>query len=315
MIYDTTKPSNQIIAEQIRRTWYNRWLDIVDGPYPCFKHKVQLQAWEVDHTDGIGTKGAMHWHHRTFRNAVLDALAMNLNDLAMVRARPFKIQNHIILPNEDMDAITSIMTALADECVSREICITGGETSFHDNIDGMDLSITMSGLIHQRYTNLFNDKTILIGLASSGLHSNGFTHVRDSLTHSKISFNPVWLTPTRIYDLPDWPFAIDGIQHITGGGFTKLKSKMKNVDVIIHRNHGLKPQSEFYELYKTFEVDRDKNMYKTFNCGIGMILAVQHTDVTRVLAQVGGEVIGEVRQGNGKIAIESMFSKEVVIYD
>lgn len=85
-MYDTTKPSNKVVAEQMRRTWKdNRWLTVIDGPYPLFRRKVDMPVWEVDHTDGIGTKGVLHWKHRTFRNAVLDALAMNLNDLTMAR--------------------------------------------------------------------------------------------------------------------------------------------------------------------------------------------------------------------------------------
>ncbi len=314
-MYDPTKPSNKIIGDHIRRTWDNKWLNVGEGAYPMFKHKVALGSWEIDHTDGIGTKGVLHWHHKTYRNAVIDAMAMNLNDLLMARATPFKMQNHITLPYEDLDVIDTIMSAMADECIARKICITGGETSIHDDMDGMDISITMSGLVHQRFPNYFNKDATLIGLASSGLHSNGFTHVRNAFLCDTLQFTPAMLTPTRIYSLPDWPFSILGIQHITGGAFTKIRSKMaKDVDVFIHRNHDLKPQDEFFALYKTFNKDADAGMYKTFNCGIGMVLAVHTPDVSKILAKVGGEVIGETRPGNGKIVIESMFSKETVVF-
>ena len=84
-MYDSTKPYNTIIHDQAQRTWNSRWASIKDG---FIERKLPVLNWEVDHTDGIGTKGHYHWQCRTFRNAVLDALAMNLNDLQMFRATP-----------------------------------------------------------------------------------------------------------------------------------------------------------------------------------------------------------------------------------
>lgn len=316
-MYDTTKPSNAIVKEQMKRTWENnRWLSVVDGTYPMFRRKVDLLQWDMDHTDGIGTKGVFHWKYRTFRNAVLDAMAMNLNDMLMARARPYKIQNHITLPEDDLDAVAAIATALADECIPRSIVMTGGETSVHDTADGMDLSVTMSGFIVDRYTNKFSPGSVLVGLASSGLHCNGFTLARKTNL-----FRDSWLTPTRVYDIPDRPFSIEGIQHITGGAFTKIRSKMgKDANVVIHNRHGLVPQDDFKAIHRALTGqsselaggDADTTMYRTFNCGIGMVLSVYEKDVSNILAQTGGEVIGEVRPGDGKIVIESMFSGKSV---
>jgi phosphoribosylformylglycinamidine cyclo-ligase len=308
-MYDPTKPNTSIVIEQMKRTWDARWCKVTDGPYPII-HRIFPSQMEVDHTDGIGTKGILHWHHRTFKNAVLDALAMNINDLSMCRATPFKLQNHIVLPIDDKEAITEITTALADECVERGIAITGGETSVNDTHNGMEISITLSGWVDKVYPNRFSVGQKLIGLKSSGLHSNGFTALRH-LMPTKAEMQMDWLTPTTIYKLPDSPLAIIGIQHITGGSFSKLKSKLDyDADIYINKNHKLKPHKVFYDLYQHYL--HDEPMYRTFNCGIGMILGVDPRCVDWILKELDGVIIGEVTKGNGKIFVESMFSNSVV---
>jgi len=102
-MYDPTKPYKKQIFELIEKTWDNPYVTIKKGIYPILKKKFNWP--EVDHSDGIGTKGLYHWQKRTFKNAVLDGLAMNLNDLALMRAIPYKLQNHIIIPEDDNEAI------------------------------------------------------------------------------------------------------------------------------------------------------------------------------------------------------------------
>lgn len=301
-MYDPTKPHNHILVEQAKRTWNSNKLIYVLNDGSFARQGSYAQSFEIDHTDGIGSKGIFHWQYRTFRNAVLDALAMNINDLLMYRAKPFKLQNHIFLPHDDKEAITHIATALADECVDRNIVITGGECAVHN--EGLEISITMSGTIDQRYPNAWEEGDVLIGLASNGLHSNGTT-----LARSLLNFKPEWLTPTRIYDLPTWPEIIKGIQHITGGAFTKLKKHLNGVDAYITCKHSLYPQELFFELYDSMTAkSADSIMYKTFNCGVGMILSVAKEFVDKVMGKIGGDVIGEIRKGTGMVHIESCFS-------
>lgn len=104
---------------------------------------------------------------------------MNLNDLELVRAIPYKLQNHIIIPKDDKEAILEIIEAIVGECKQRNIAITGGETSIHDNTDGLDISMTVSGFIKDYKPNKFEIGNILIGIKSNGLHSSGFTKVRE----------------------------------------------------------------------------------------------------------------------------------------
>ncbi|MBI4039402.1 hypothetical protein HY388_01080 [Candidatus Daviesbacteria bacterium] len=316
-MYDTTKPYKQQILVEIKKTWRGSLLEVKSNIYPIFYKKFQKQA-EVDHTDGIGTKGIYHWQKRTFANAVQDALAMNLNDLALVLATPYKLQNHIILPIDDHKAILSIIKALSKQCQSRKIALTGGETSIHNNSIGMDISMTVSGLITQNYQNKFEVGDMVIGLASAGLHANGFTKVRQIFgSHTRVDFTK----PTLIYHQAilaiSKKFPIHGMMHITGGAFTKIKDLIKKQNILINKSHKLIPQPIFYQLYHKNIADEE--MYQTFNCGIGFILSVGRFDSAKVLAMLKrqgftADIIGQIKSGSGQVIIESMFSDKIVTY-
>lgn len=151
---------------------------------------------EFAHSDGIGTKGIYHWWKRTFKNAVLDALAMNLNDMLMMNARPYAILNHLFLPRDDKEAILEIISHLSKECKKRKIALLGGETVIHNDMRGMELSITMFGFVKKPIENRFQVGDVLIGIASNGLHSNGFTKIREIFDKE---IKPEFITPTFIY--------------------------------------------------------------------------------------------------------------------
>lgn len=267
---------------------------------------------EIDHTDGIGTKGIYHWGRRTFRNAVLDALAMDLNDLTMARAVPYKLQCHIILPEDNHRAILEIMKNLVAECEKRNIAITGGETSIQNNISGLDISLTISGFIKKEKRNQFHAGDVLVGFASSGLHSNGFTVVRKAFGNR---FFKALTEPTKIYletlQAIQEKYVVHGMMHITGGAYTKLKSLLSKTDAVITGNHSLKPQAIFRKLYAHKITDRD--MYRTFNCGVGFVLSAPRVDALKIASKIkSADIIGEVVPGAGKVRITSMFSgKEI----
>jgi len=308
-MYNPIKPSKTKILNLIKKTWKSPYLEIIPSSYVIFKRKFNYS--EVDHTDGIGTKGLYHWKKKTLKNAVIDALAMNLNDLAMVGATPYKLQNHIVLPKDDTESIVEIIDALVKECLKRKIAITGGETSIQDTSDGIDISITVSGFIKKNKVNQFQIGDVLIGLPSSGIHSNGITKIRELY---KNQIKDEFVVPTKIYSdllLPIFDkFDLHGRMHITGGAFTKLKDLLNEADAIITNTHKLKPQLIFYEIYK--KGVKDEVMYKTFNCGIGFVLSVNKKDVKDVLKVTNGDVIGEIVKGSGKVIINSMFSEKMI---
>jgi len=309
-MYNPTKPYKENILNLIKQTWKTPYLSIKEDVYSIIRKKFSYP--EIDHTDGIGTKGIYHWQKKTFKNAVLDALSMNLNDLALVRARPYKLQNHILLPRDDKKAILEIISTLVKECKKRNIAITGGETSIHDNIKGLDISMTVSGFIKNYKPIRFKVGDILIGIKSNGLHSNGFTKVRKVFGKE---FRPEFVKATAIYLdeilALDEKFEINGMADITGGAYTKLKDLLDdNSDVIIKRDHRLKAQLIFKDLYK--KNIPDEEMYKTFNCGIGFILSVSQKEADKIVSKTNGDIVGEVVAGTGRIKIESMFSDKKI---
>lgn len=309
-VYNPTKPYKGTILNLIKSTWRTPYVDVKPGLYPVIKKNFSFL--EVQHTDGIGTKGFYHWKKHTFKNAVLDALAMNLNDLAMLGAVPYALQNHIILPKDNHLAILTIIKALTQECKKRKIAITGGETSINNDAQGLDISITVSGFIQSSRQNQCRVGDVLIGLKSNGLHSNGFTKIREIFV---TKYKKEFTKPTMIY--LDTVLAllnkyqINGMMHITGGAFTKLKDILNKTNVMIYHPKKLRPQKVFQVIYKNGV--SNKVMYSTFNCGVGFILSVPKQNVKSILSQVKtAGIIGEVTRGNGVVQIESAFNGKII---
>ncbi len=309
-MYDTTKPYKKQIADLVEKTWKNPYISLEKDVYTILKKKP-----EVDHSDGIGTKGLYHWDKRTFKNAVLDSLAMNLNDLALMRAVPYKLQNHIIIPKDDNEAIIEIISALSDECVKRNISITGGETSIQNTLKGMDIGITVSGVVENSKPNHIVAGDALIGFKSSGLHSNGFSKVREIFGYGyrKEFTDPTTIYLEKILEI-DRKYDIHGMMHMTGGSYTKLKDIIsEDIDLVINNKHKLKPQKIFKDIFA--EGLSDEEMYKTFNCGIGFIIATSPNDAKKIIAKYKQtDIIGRAKPGKGNIKVKSMFSKKTVIY-
>lgn len=312
-MYDPRKPYKQEILKLIRTTWKTPYLSVREGIYPVFERKFFYP--EVEHTDGIGTKGIYHWRKRTFRDAVLDALAMNLNDLAVARAIPYKLQNHIVLPRDDRGTIVAIIQALVKECRKRKIAVTGGETSIHNGVQGMDISITVSGFVSNPKPNRFKIGDVLVGIKSRGLHSNGFTKIRELF---KKEWRKEFVAPTRIYTDEILrllgKYKIHGMMHITGGAFTRLKDILPDgIDASIEGSSRLRPHRIFQEIYKKGVPDEE--MYRTFNCGIGFVLSADAKDAKRIVGELeDADIFGHIIKGRGRIVIHSSFSTKKVVF-
>lgn len=304
-MYKPSKPYKQKIIKEIRKTWRSPYVKVVFNTYPVFKSKIHYS--EVDHTDGIGTKGFYHWQRGTFRNAVIDALAMNLNDLAIVRAIPYKLSNHITVPVED-ERVLKIVRAIANECHKYKIAVVGGENSFHNNTGSLDISMTISGFIRKPVVNKFRLNDVLIGIKSSGLHSNGITKVREIFGKK---YRKEFVAPTRIYLYDILKLVekckVHGMMHITGGAFTKLRDVLgENSDALINQSSNLKPQKIFRDIYA--KGVSNKEMYTTFNCGVGFIVSVPKSEVSKALLILkSAGVIGKIVKGTSKIQIISKF--------
>ena len=311
-MYDSTKPYKNEILKLIKQTWKTPYVSVEDGVV-----KKKFSYPEYHHTDGIGTKGIYHWERRSLKNAVIDAMAMNLNDLAMMRAKPYALIDHLFIPEDDESAILEIISYLTDKCKRMGIAITGGETAIHNNMNGLEISITMLGFVENQKPNRLKTGNILIGIESNGIHSNGFTKVREIFGSEH---RPEFIEPTNIYIdnilSLNKRFDVYGMMHITGGAFTKLKDILpENTDIIIRRDHRLHPQEIFYEMYN--KEMSDDEIYKRFNCGSRFVIGVEKKDTDKILNEIKGfktDIIGEVVEGHHRIRIESMFSGQEVKY-
>ena len=308
-MYKPSKPYKQKIIDAVKKTWATPYIKVRFDTYPIFTTKFSYP--EVDHTDGIGTKGYYHWRAGTLRAAVIDALAMNLNDLAIVRARPYKLSNHITVPVEDRRVLT-LVELMAKECRKRGIAMVGGENSFHDNMEGLDISMTVSGFIKKPAQNKFRAGDVLVGLKSSGLHSNGLTAVRRAYG---TALRPEFTAPTAIY--VDTVLAlvekydIHGMMHITGGAFTKLCDVLGKADAHVEHPRALVPQKIFFDLYK--KGFSNKEMYSTFNCGVGFVLSAPPKDAVNIIKTPrGAAIVGYVTKGSGRVHIRSAFTGKMV---
>ncbi|MBI2515076.1 hypothetical protein HYV91_02760 [Candidatus Wolfebacteria bacterium] len=311
-MYNPTKPYKDEIVSLVRQTW--------ETPYALVKDGVLYKKFfypEFHHADGVGTKGIYHWKRRTFKNAVLDAMAMNLNDMLMARAMPYALIDHVFLPRDDKDAILGILSSLVLECRERQIVIPRGETAIHDTQEGLEIGIAMLGFVKEIKANELQVGDLLVGFTSNGLHSNGFTKVRELFGEEP---RPEFIFPTKIYFKNVWSLLdkinIHGMMHITGGAFTKLKDILPpDADINIGSNYNLRPHRIFYEIYGHGITDEE--MYQTFNCGIGFILGMSKYDAIQylpMLHSLDAEIIGEVVPGAGVIKIQSKFSGREICY-
>ena len=326
MMYDPAKPYKKEIIELIKKTWGEKipkskvwkspYFFVYEGLYPVLQRRFFGE--EIDHVDGIGTKGFYHWQKKTLKNAVLDALRMNWNDIAMLFGTPLKIQNHITLPKEDKSFLFEILEYMVEDCNKYGVVISGGETSIHDNNQSLDISVSVNAFrnYHLR-PNSCKVGDYIVGFQSNSLHSNGFTKIRELFGNEG---RPEFTEPTADYlqhvkkIMNNYErYLPNGLMHITGGAFTKIKDILKKEDVLISKEHNLGPQPIYHEIYG--KGVSDEEMYKTFNCGIGFVMSAK-PDNAKALAEIFGDaaIIGEVVKGNGKVRIESMFSDKEIVY-
>lgn len=310
-MYNTTKSYIKQIQEEIVSTWDTPYVKITDigGSYPVITRRIN--KYDIDHTDGIGTKGFYHWRKRSFAHAVQDALAMNLNDLITMGAVPYKLQDHLILQEDDHFAIIDIVKELAKECRRRNIAIGGGETSIQWNLGGMELSLCVTGFITDLCKRHVVTGDWLIGLRSSGLHANGLTRAADIISDLDVLTKPTIIYLDTVRSILD-KYTVNSMVHIAGGAFTRLKSILTTQNAEI--NVGKDIPQVFFNLFKGQITDTE--MYKTFNCGIGFVMSLPQEHAENVLKDYPKEAvhIGHVQAGDGLVRIKSSFSDTHVIF-
>lgn len=293
----------------------------------------------VSGTDGVGTKLDIAFAMKKYDTVGIDCVAMSVNDILCTGAKPLYFLDYIACGKLDSDVAADLVKGVADGCIDSNCALLGGETAempgFYDegkyDIAGFGVGIVEKDQIITGEKIANGD--VLIGLASTGVHSNGFSLVRKLVTNFNepmivdgidigMSIGEVLLKPTRIYVRPvlavldKYRESVHGMVHVTGGGFYENIPRMyvdKSLVSVIKKGSWKVP-AIFDELVRR-GADPDR-MYNTFNMGIGFILAVKAEDADGILAELANQKvdawkIGRVTQGN-KVA-ESQ--EEAVLFE
>lgn len=255
------------------------------------------------HTDGVGSKVLVAQEMEKYDTVGIDAIAMNVNDIICVGAKPMAGVDYIALAKEDDFLVGELLKGLMAGASESGIEIVGGETAIMpDVITGgsrpFDLAFTAIGEVKELITgDAMKPGNAIIGLESSGLHSNGFSLARKILDSKKWGMD--MLAPTKIYVKPVMEMIshcrVTGLAHITGGAFSKLTRLHKNYGFLL--NNLPKPAPLFDALYE--EVKDDREMHRTFNMGVGMCVITDAKCVQNVLDiakkhDVGASLVGEI---------------------
>lgn len=263
----------------------------------------------VSGTDGVGTKLLLAIEADKHDTIGIDCVAMCVNDILAQGAKPLYFLDYLATGKNKPSQIEEIVSGVAEGCVQGELALIGGETAempdmYRDN--DYDLAGFSVGVAEKSQL-LTKDKVkegdLLIGLSSSGIHSNGFSLVRkiffkdhDYLLETSFeelgnqSLSESLLTPTRIYVKSVLPLIeknlVNGISHITGGGFVENLPRMLTEDLAVEINKGTWPVPAIFNVMQELGNLKEPEMYEIFNMGIGMVLAVSPEQLEEVQEQL-----------------------------
>ena len=278
----------------------------------------------VSGTDGVGTKLDIACKKKKYDTVGIDCVAMCVNDILCHGAKPLFFLDYIACGKLDAEVSSDLVKGVSDGCMQSDCALVGGETAempgFYKegdyDIAGFAVGIAEKDEIIDGSKINTGDK--LIGIASSGIHSNGFSLVRKLFTDLDMEFEgqEVWknlITPTKIYVKPVLKlmekFEIKGMSHITGGGFIENVPRMFNgreLTAVINKESY--PVPSIFNKMIELGVDKD-HMYNTFNMGIGFVLCVNEKDVESIiksLKEMGEDAyeIGYVTSGGEGVCLK-----------
>ncbi len=275
-------------------------------------------------TDGVGSKVEIASEMKKWDTVGIDCIAMNVNDAICVGAEPLAFVDYLAIDDPKPEITREIGKGLAKGAEQSNISIIGGETaSLPEIINGFDLAGTC--LAYVKKNDIVTGEKIIpgdviIGLSSSGIHSNGYTLARKVVQNANLSYmdkfpeeghtgktiGEVLLIPTQIYvkEIVELlkKVKVHGLAHITGGGLRNLPRLNKNVKFVL--DNLFEPQPVFRFLQKYGNID-DKEMYQTFNMGMGFAIVVSDKDadeaikILRKVSDYDTKIVGKVMRGNG----------------
>ena len=256
-------------------------------------------------TDGVGSKLLLAEEMDSIHTVGIDCVAMNTNDLICVGAEPLSFVDYIALDKPDEKLMAKIGMGLAEGCKQSNCTLSGGETAIlPELVHGFDIAGTSVGYVKQDKIidgTKISEGDILIGLKSSGPHSNGYTLIRKLFDGDK-DIGKQLVEPTRIYVKEVMNLIkqveVHGIAHITGGGLDNINRINNNFQYLIDNPLPVPPVFDWLQEKGSIE---DKEMYRTFNMGMGMIIIVNKNDAEKSVSILGehAQIIGSVRNGKG----------------
>ena len=300
------------------------------GAFSLGKIKDMEDPVLLSGTDGCGTKVKLAFIMDKHDTIGIDAVAMCVNDVVCAGGEPLFFLDYIACGKNYPEKIATIVKGVAEGCRQSECALVGGETAEHPGLmpkDEYDLAGFAVGVVDRKDLITgkdIKDGDVLIGIASSGVHSNGFSLVRSVFNMTEESLNTYYdslgttlgealLAPTKIYvktlkSIKNAGTTIKGCSHITGGGF------YENIPRMLPDGIGAEIIKDSYDLppiFKMLSTDGDiseQMMYNTFNMGIGMVLAVDPADAEKTieaLATTGDKacIVGEVISGDKGVDI------------
>lgn len=325
--------SVELMKEHIQRTMRPEVLTNIGG----FSGAFSMEAFKgmekptlVSGTDGVGTKLKLAFVMDQHDTVGIDCVAMCVNDIACAGGEPLFFLDYIACGKNVPEKIAQIVKGVAGGCEQSGAALIGGETAempgFYPE-DEYDLAGFAVGVVDEK--DLITGKELkagdtLIGIASSGVHSNGFSLVRKVFEMTEDSLNTYYddlgktlgealLAPTKIYvkalrSVKEAGVRIKGCSHITGGGFYENIPRMLTDDVCAVVEKDSYPMPPIFDLLaKTGNIE-EQMMYNTYNMGIGMVVAVDAADAVQAMAAItaAGEepyVIGRIEAGEKGVVL------------
>ena len=300
------------------------------GAFSLKKIKEMEDPVLLSGTDGCGTKVKLAFLMDKHDTIGIDAVAMCVNDIACAGGEPLFFLDYIACGKNYPEKIATIVGGVAEGCLQSGAALIGGETAEHPGLmpeDEYDIGGFAVGVVERK--DLITGENIkpgdvLVGIASSGVHSNGFSLVRKVFEMTKESLDTYYdelgktlgealIAPTKIYvkalrGVKDAGITIKGCSHITGGGFYENIPRMlpDGVRAVVQKDSYEVP-AIFKLMAKTGNIE-EQMMYNTYNMGIGMMLAVDAADADKTVAalQAAGEeafVVGHVEAGEKGVTL------------
>ena len=280
----------------------------------------------VSSSDGVGTKLKVAQALGIHNTVGVDLVAMNVNDIVCLGAKPFFFLDYIACGRIKVNVLSEVVKGIKKGVREADCVLIGGETAempgMYDK-DEYDLAGFCVGIVDKHKLidgSKIKEGDTIIGLASSGIHSNGYSLVRKVLTNREIAkYGRQLLKPTRIYVKPILSVldtitnkrgTIKGIAHITGGAFYSKATKIlpKGLGMVIRKKSW--PVPSIFSIIQSKGKIKEKEMYSVFNMGIGMIVVVEPDIADSVLSlfssfKINTYNIGHIVRSNSKIIFEN----------